>query len=47
MTRAIAVALLVVAALAPACGGDHHETATVVLFDVSASTRSSDVRSAY
>src|SRR4029079_2089210 len=28
-------------------GSDHHETATVVLFDVSASTRSADVRARY
>jgi hypothetical protein len=46
MSRAIAAALLV-AALAPACGSDHHQTATVVLFDVSASTRSADVRARY
>lgn len=43
----ILLVLLSISALSPACSKDQELTATVVLFDVSASTRSTDVRERY
>jgi hypothetical protein len=45
--RAIGVVLCVAALALPGCGRDYGVTVTVMLFDVSASTRSADVRDRY